>query len=78
MTDEERARAQIQVDHFIQVLETRYGISANEATELLRWARMQRERNAKLAQAGAFSLIGLVVTALGISIVEGVKEWLRR
>jgi len=78
LSDDERARAQMQVDHFIHALETRYGISAGEATELLRWARSQRDRNAKLAQAGAFSLIGLVVTALGISIVEGVKEWLRR
>jgi len=77
LSDEERIKVQMQVDHFLTVIETRYGISVNEATELLRWARAQRERNAKLAQAGAISLIGLIVTALAMSVVEGVKHWLR-
>jgi hypothetical protein len=77
LSDEERAKVQMQVDHFLTVIETRYGISVNEATELLRWARAQRDRNTKLAQAGAISLIGLIVTALAMSVVEGVKHWLR-
>ena len=77
LSDEDRVRVQMQVDHFLTVIETRYGISVNEATELLRWARAQRDRNNKLAQAGAISLIGLIVTALAMSVVEGVKHWLR-
>jgi hypothetical protein len=76
LSDEERIKVQMQVDHFLTVIETRYGISVNEATELLRWARAQRERNSKLAQAGAISLIGLIVTALAMSAVEGIKSWL--
>lgn len=68
-------RVAIQVDHFIAVLETRYGISVNEATELLRWAKAQRERNQKLVQGGALSLIGLVITAIAISLVEGIRSW---
>jgi hypothetical protein len=78
LSEDEKYRVQIQVDHFLQIIETRYGISAQEASELLRWARSQRERNARLGQAGAFSLIGLVITALGISIAEGVREWFRK
>ena len=77
LSEEDRIRVQMQVDHFVTVLELRYGISANEATDLLRWARSQRERNAKLAHAGAISLIGMIVTALALSVVEGVKHWLR-
>jgi hypothetical protein len=75
LTEEERMRVAIQVDHFIAVLETRYGISVNEATELLRWAKAQRERNQKLVQGGALSLIGLVITAIAISLVEGIRSW---
>jgi len=77
LSDEDRVRVQMQVDHFLTVIETRYGISVNEATDLLRWAKAQRDRNNKLAQAGAISLIGLIVTALAMSVVEGVKHWLR-
>ena len=77
LSDEERVKVQMQVDHFLTVIETRYGISVNEATDLLRWAKAQRDRNNKLAQAGAISLIGLIVTALAMSVVEGVKHWLR-
>ncbi len=75
LSEEERIRVAIQVDHFIAVLETRYGISVNEATELLRWAKAQRERNQKLVQGGALSLIGLVITAIAISLVEGIRSW---
>lgn len=78
LTEEERYKAALQVEHFIHILETRYGISATEATELLRWARAQRERNQKLAQGGALSLIGLVITAIAISLVEGVKAFFAR
>lgn len=78
LSDEEKYRIQVQVDHFIHVLETRYGITAQEATELLRWARAQRDRNGKLAQGGALALIGLIVTALTMSMLEGIKEWFRR
>jgi hypothetical protein len=75
LSEEDRIRVAVQVDHFIAVLETRYGISVNEATELLRWAKAQRERNQKLVQGGALSLIGLVITAIAISLVEGIRSW---
>ena len=78
LSEEERIRVAIQVDHFIAVLETRYGISVNEATELLRWAKAQRERNQKLLQGGSLSLIGLIITAVAISLVEGIRSWFAR
>ena len=78
LTEEERVRVSAQVDYFVSIIEHRYGISANEATELLRWARTQRERNQKLAQGGALSLIGLVITAIAISLVEGIKQFFGR
>lgn len=78
LTPDERYRIQEQVEHFIRALETRYGITAQEATDLLRWVRGQRSRNEKLAQGGALALIGLIVTALTMSMLEGIKEWFRR
>ena len=78
LSDEERVKVAVQVDHFIHILEMRYGISVNEATELLRWAKAQRERNQKLLQGGSLSLIGLIITAVAISMVEGIRSWFSR
>ena len=75
LSEEERLKAQLQVDAFIHLLETRYSLSASEAVELLRWAKAQRERNTKLVQGGALSLIGLVITAIAISLAEGIKQF---
>lgn len=78
LSEEERIKVSAQVDYFITIIEHRYGLTATEAAELLRWARAQRERNAKFVQGGALSLIGLVITAIAISLVEGIKAFFTR
>lgn len=73
---EERMKVRAQVDHFVEVLENRYDITASEVIEAVKWVKERRDRAEKLSQAGAISLIGLIITAMAMSVVEGVKHWL--
>jgi hypothetical protein len=77
LTSDERARVQVQVDHFITVLERRYGVKASDVIEAVHYVTRAKERNAKLGQAGAASLIGTIIMAAALSLWEGIKYYAR-
>ena len=78
LSAEERARVTMQVEYFVHLIERRYGMSANDVVEAVRYVGRVRERNSKFAQAGAVSIIGMVATAFVLSLCEGVKSWVKR
>lgn len=75
LTPEERARVQMQVDHFIEILERRYGLEAADVVSAIRWVQDRKDRNDKLSNAGAIGLIGLIISSLAIGLMEAVKAW---
>jgi hypothetical protein len=78
LSPEERAKVHAQVEFFISVIERRYNMTANDVAEAVRWVGKARDRNARYAQAGAVSLIGMIATAGALSLWEGIKTWIRK
>jgi hypothetical protein len=73
LTDEERLRVGVQVEHFIDILSRRYGIEPQEIVEAVRWVQRRQIASDKLKQSGIVSILGVVVAALALSIWEGIK-----
>lgn len=74
LTDEERYRVAIQVDHFIDLIEKRSGITFHEIVSLVLWAREHKNLVGKMNFFASVSIIGMAVTAIGYGLLEGVKH----
>lgn len=72
--DSDRVRAAIIADLVIERLGERFGISADEVVESLRWVREHREFVTQLKRGGLKSIVSLLLTAAAIAIWEGVKS----
>ena len=75
----ERLKVTAQVDYFLSVLMKRYGMSDADLPEIvasLRWLKEHREFMNKLTTGGTLSLLGILMTALGAAIWNGVKALL--
>jgi hypothetical protein len=73
MTEEDRHRVTMQVDHFIEILSARYGIKPADVVETVNWVKDRKEFFTRVKMSGAVSIIGLVIGALLLSMWEGIK-----
>lgn len=75
--DEDRVRAALQVEVFIDLLSKRYNLTPDDVVEAVRWVKQQRDWHQKLRQASAVSVLTALIGALLISVWEGIKSLLR-
>ncbi len=70
MSDDDAAAI---ADRVVSLMEERHGIKLHEAVDLMRWAKAQRERNAKMLQGGSLSILGAIITGIAIALWEGFR-----
>ncbi len=84
MDERERVRwstAEQQVDAFISVLATRYGIKEDDLPEMLdgvKWALKHRKMLESIQDKAWLTLMGLGLTGLAVATWEGVKALVGR
>jgi hypothetical protein len=74
LTEEEKYRVTLQVDHFIEIVSKRYGIDPNEVVEAVRWVRERKQFTDKMRSGTMLSLVGVIVGAILLSLWEGIKH----
>lgn len=78
MNLEDRIKAEEQVEVFIRILSTRYGLKENEIPEILdnlRWISRHRAGISRITWHASLSLVGLAIIGLGAAIWEGIKHF---
>ena len=66
-----------QVDYFLHLIEQRYGTGAQEVASALAYIREKKEFHKRVTTTGLVSFIGLIVSAILLTVWEGVKAILR-
>jgi hypothetical protein len=74
LTDDEKLRVALQVDHFIEVVEKRTGISFAEVVGLVIWARERKQLHSRISLYAYISIVGLAVSGIAYGILEGLKH----
>ena len=78
LTPEERTHVLAQVDYFVEILAKRYNIDPMEVVETVNWIKERRETARRIKLAGVLSLIGILFSALLLSMWEGLLHIIRR
>lgn len=73
LSDEEKHKVMIQVDHFIEILSARYGLRPNDVVDTVQWVKERRQFVERMKVSSALSILGVVVAALLLSMWEGIK-----
>ena len=79
MNLEERIKAEQQVEAFINVLSTRYGLKEHEIPEILdnlRWISRHRAGVSRITWHASLGLVGLAVVGLAAAMWEGIRHFL--
>jgi hypothetical protein len=74
LTEEEKYRVALQVDHFIELIEKRSGVTFNEVVSLVVWAREHKAMTGRIQFFASMSIIGMAITGLGYALLEGLKH----
>jgi len=74
LSDEERYRVALQVDHFIEILERRTGITLQEVISLVVWAREHKGAIGKMNFFASVSIVGTVITGIAYAVLEGMRH----
>jgi len=73
---EDRQRVHAQVDHFIDIISHRYGIKPADVVDTIIWVRERRSFASKVTMGGALSIMGIIASAMVLSMWEGIKHFL--
>ena len=76
LSDEDKTRVTLQVDHFIEILAIRYGLHPNDVVDAVKWVREHRTLDEKIKASGIVALIGIIVGALVLALWEGLKHFM--
>lgn len=76
LSDEEKYRVTLQVDHFIELLSKRYGIQPSEVVDAVQWVRNHKSIETKVQFGAVLSIISVVVGAALVALWEGLKHLL--
>lgn len=74
LTEEEKYRVTLQVDHFIDLLSKRYGIEPTEVIDAIQWVRDHKSIETKVQFGAVISIISVVVGAALMALWEGLKH----
>lgn len=75
LSDEQKAVAASQVDYFIDLVGRRYGVQPEEIMDAVKWVRERKQFSERIKSTGVLSLVGLLVSALGFALLEGVRSF---
>ena len=78
LTDDERKKVVAQVDYFVELVGRRYDVKPEEVLEAVKWVRERKAFSDRVKSTGLVSLIGLLITAVALSVWEGVKAMVGR
>lgn len=81
LSEEERVKAQLQVEAFIDIFCIRYGIKDDEIPELignLRWLGRHKSNIEGITMKAAMTFIGLAITGVAFAFWEGLKHLLAK
>ena len=76
--EEEKLRVGMIASAVAEELGRRYGLSAQEVADSVRWVQEHRQFVARLKHSGYLSLIGALIGASLLVAWEGVKAYLRK
>jgi hypothetical protein len=62
----------------VELITKRYDVRPEEVLEAVRWVREKKAFNDRVKATGLVSLIGLLITAIGLAVWEGVKAMVGR
>ena len=74
LTEEEKYRVTLQVDHFIEILSKRYGINPHEVIEAVKWVKSHQSIESKVSFGAMVSVVGVIVGAVLMALWEGIKH----
>jgi len=78
LTDDERRKVAAQVEAFVELITRRYDVKPEEVLEAVKWVRERKAFSERVKATGLVSLIGLLITAIGMAVWEGVKAMVSR
>jgi hypothetical protein len=74
LTEEEKYRVALQVDHFIEIVEKRSGVTFSEVVTLVLWAREHKAMVGKVQFYAGLSILGMALSGLAYGLLEGIKH----
>lgn len=74
---EARVRAEIQVEAFLSILETRYGLKSEDVPQILddlRWVREHRNGINRVSWSVALGVLAIAIAGVMNAFWEGIKQ----
>jgi hypothetical protein len=76
LSDEEKYKVTLQVDHFIEILSQRYGIEPTEVIDAVKWVRERKKFSEAVQNATTISFLGVLISAFLFALWQGVVHFL--
>ena len=73
LDDHQRAIVAMQVDVFVEILSKRYGVEPADVIEAVRFFKDRKRTMENFKHGSAITLLGIVASALALSLWEGIK-----
>lgn len=77
LSEDDKLRVTLQVDHFIEILSRRYGIDPKEVVEAVTWVRERKQFSNRFHAGAIISMISVLVGAILLSLWEGIKHFIK-
>lgn len=77
LSDEQKAQLAVQFEQLQQMFAHRHGVTMGELVEATRWVKAHREYVEALKRGGSLALIGFLLSALLLTVWEGLKSYLK-
>ncbi len=72
LSEEEKLKVMLQVDHFVEIIEERSGLTFAEVVEVIKWSRNHKSFFDKLSTYSALTVIGILISALLYAVWKGI------
>jgi hypothetical protein len=77
LTPQEVRHVVLQVDHFIDIMDKRYGVTPQDVVETVKWVQERRSFIARLQNGSFLTIVGMVLSALGYFVLKGFENLYR-
>jgi hypothetical protein len=77
LSEEDKYKVTLQVDHFIELLSARYGIEPNEVIDAVKWVRERKKFTDSIQNASTIAFIGAMVSAILFALWQGIIHFVQ-